>query len=190
MARTNRFRLPEGFSVPSKTTIALGGGVMIAAVAAVVGLTPGISVGVLSNPVAPVIVPPASVAPTATTVAPSVTAAAATGAPSTAAPTKPSATPSSTAVPAAATTVAPKGGQIRIAAGAAQQGRPVTLQASGLRPNETVTIDVNGRKFRAKADARGVARISYPVSATATTLVVKAAAPSGTRTATVAVKAR
>ena len=159
---------------------------MLAVVAVTVGLTPGVSVGVLSNPVAPLIVPPSTPRVAATTAAPVTTETPATTPPSTATSIK-SAAPITAAL-TATTVVAAKVGSIRIAAGSAQQGRPVAIQASGFRPNEVVTFTISGRNLFAKADTRGQARILYTVARTATSLLVKVAANSGSRSASVAVR--
>lgn len=191
MPRPSRFRLLSGLRSSSRTSIAVGGGVVLAVVAVTVGLTPGISVGVLSNPVAPLIVPPATTRLAVNTAVPVTTETPATALPTTSAPAKsPVPPPTVTANAVTTTAVASGSGSVRIAAGSARQGRTVTIQASGLRPNEVVSFTIGGRKITAKADSRGQARISYTVPKTATSLLVKAAAISGTRSASVAVRPR
>jgi hypothetical protein len=188
MAHSSRRKSFVRLRRPSRTSVAIGGGVAVGVVALTLGLTPGISIGALSTPVAPVIVPPASTRVTVTTAVTATEAAATTTsapAPTTARPTTPT-----TKAGAPTTTAAPAVELIRIAAGPAQQGGSVTIQASGFRPNETVMFTIGGRKSTAKADARGRARVSYSVPGAAKTLLVTASAPSGSRTASIAVKPR
>jgi hypothetical protein len=195
MAFRSKCRSASGRQSLSRASIVVGGGVVFAGIAFAVGLTPGISVGVLSNPVAPLIVPPSITqvaavnAVSATTVTPTTTAPATSipgrnVAPATSAVVTTTATATST-VPAST-----KSGPVLIAVGPALQRRPVTIQATGFRPNEVVTFTISRRKITVKADALGRAKISHTVAPTASSLRVNAAAKSGSRLVTVPVRAR